>query len=101
MADESNPTVTTILKSVLIGIVSRGLAIVSAWAIAKGLVAPELLSADNLAVLAVGIASGLITLGWLVRAKIRNWYLVQAAKDAPQGTQMSVIKTEANNNSPV
>lgn len=96
-----SPNVSTILKSVLIGVISRGLAIVSAWLIAKGLVAPELLDSTNVAILATGIAGALITLGWLVFVKIRTWYLVEAARKSQPGTPMSEVKEKARTNSPV
>jgi len=86
---------TQILKSTAISVVKHFLSIGAAYLIAKGLVAPTILTEGNVAVLASGVVAGGISLGWIIQGKLKTRNLVIAAKNAPADTPMSVIKTEA------
>lgn len=97
----ADPTATQIAKSTLIAVISRVLVVASAWAVSKGIFAEGTLSSGEVLILAAGIAGGAISLGWIVVAKIRTWYLVEAARKAAPGEKMSVIKAEAKEISPV
>jgi hypothetical protein len=84
-----------ILKSILIAVVRHFLSILAAWLISKGLVSAELLSENNLLILAGGVAAALISLGWITYNKLKLRNLVEAAHEADPNTKMSVVKTEA------
>lgn len=90
---------TTILKTIAIAIVRHLLSIVAAWLISKGIVAPEVLSVENLTVLAGGAAMGLLSLGLLVINKLRARNMVVAAMEAPAGTLLGVIEANASEKS--
>lgn len=97
----ADPTSGTILKSVAIATLTRIIFALSGWAVARGFLAEGLLSSGDITVLALGAFGLLVSLAYVIRAKIRTWYLVEAAKDAPAGEKMSVIRADAVSNSPV
>jgi hypothetical protein len=85
-----------IVKSTAISIVRHFLSIGAAYLISKGLVAPEILSESNLLILAGGVVAGTISLGLIIRQKLKTRNLVQAARETPAGTSMEQIKDIAN-----
>lgn len=97
----ADPTASSIAKSTLISIVNKGLVIASAWLVSKGILDPGTLSANDLLIVAAGIAGFLISIGWTVFTKIRTWYLVEAAKNAAPSDSMKEIKAEAKSKSPI
>lgn len=88
-------TATEILKSSLVSIIRYFLAIIAAYLIKKGLVSADIASEQNLLVLAGGLATAVITLGWMLYTKLKTRNLIQAAQEAPAGTSMNTIKANA------
>lgn len=71
------------------------LSIAAAYLIAKGLVAPEVLSESNLLILAGGVVTALVSLGWIVYRKLEQHRLVQTALNSPKGTSLEDAKKDA------
>jgi hypothetical protein len=90
-----DPTVVEILKSVLVAVIRHLLSIAAAWLISKGMVAPEILSDNNILVLAGGVTAALISLGWIVYNKLKVRNLVEAAREAAPLTPITTIKENA------
>lgn len=90
-----DPTSSQILKSILVAVVRHFLSIAAAWLIAKGLVAPETLSENNVLTLAGGVTAALISLGWIIYNKLKGRNLVEAAREAQPYTSMADIKLNA------
>lgn len=90
-----NPTVTEILRSAAVAVVRHFISIVAAYLISKGLVAPEILSESNLLVLAGGVVTALISLGWIIYRKLSQHRLVQAALNAPAGAKLETVERDA------
>lgn len=84
-----------ILKSWLVSIVKHGLSILAAYFIKRGLIDPASITDANLGLVAAGLATGAISLGWVLWGKLRQHNLVEAALEAPSGTPIGVVKTEA------
>jgi hypothetical protein len=91
-----NKTTSEILTSTLISIARHFISIVAAYLISKGLVAPDILSEGNIAILASGLAFALISLGAIVYKKLKTLRLLKAAQQADAGERMSVIKATAS-----
>lgn len=89
------PTSFEILKSVLVAVIRHFLSIAAAWLIAKGIVAPEILSEDNVIVLAGGVTFALISLGWIIYNKLKTHNLVEAAHEAQPYTSIAEVKQAA------
>lgn len=85
-----------IIKSTLIAYVNHGLTLVFALLAKKIAFSPEILSPDNILILAGAIVTAALSLGMrLYRQKVTH-NLVEAAREAEPGTRFAEIKAEAD-----
>jgi hypothetical protein len=84
-----------ILKSTAITYVNRGLTLLAVYLAQHGLRADSVLTSENLLILAGAIVTAGIDLAITLYRKKSNHNLIEAARFAPAGASMSVIKADA------
>src|SRR6266487_4523560 len=84
-----------ILKKILVNAINHGFTLLAAWLISKGIVSKDILTPENLAILAGGAVAGLISLFMVVYRRIKERYMVEAAKRADITTPNTIIEAAA------
>lgn len=85
-----------IIKSSAVAYVNHGLSILFFYLGQKLAFSPEILSAENILVLAGAIVAGALSLGMRLYRQKATHNLVEAAREASPGTRFATIKTEAD-----
>lgn len=84
-----------ILKSTAISYVNHGLTLVFAYLAQHGLRQPEILTPENMLILAGAVVAGIVSLGMNVYRKAATHNVIEVARIAPAGTSIGVIKADA------
>jgi hypothetical protein len=85
----------SITKKVLVAYVNHGFTLLFAYLTQKGLRADGVLTPENILILATGAVSGGLSLGMVIYRKLKARRLVEAARVAPAGVSLEVIKSDA------
>lgn len=84
-----------IIKSSAISYVNHFLTLAFAYLTQHGLRQPEILNPANMLVLAGAIVAGLASLGMVIYRRATTHNVIETARNAPAGTSIGIIKTEA------
>ncbi len=89
-------TAPDILKSAAVSYVLRGLTLLAAYLAQKGLRADDVLTPENLAILALALVTFGVDVFVVLYRKSKTHNLVQAAREAEPGASMSKVQAAAD-----
>ena len=85
-----------IVKSSLVAYVNHGLTILFAWLAQKFAFNPEILSGENILILAGAIVTGALSVGMRLYRQKKTHNLVEAAREALPNAKFETIEAEAD-----
>lgn len=86
---------TNILRKIAVNAVNHLLTLIAVWLIQKGIVSKDVLSPENIGILAAGAVAGGASLAMVVYRRIKERYILREAKAAAPFTSNAIITERA------
>ena len=86
---------TNILRKVLVNAVNHLLTLIAVWLIQKGIVSKDILTPENIGILAAGAVAGAISIFMVVYRRIKERFILREAKAAAPFTSNAIITDRA------